>query len=135
MIDITSRIPECKIRAYDTGEIVISSHLARKMDLREGDNVQIFMCRSDGYPELFIAKCGGEAGLMVKRIRKEDRTLRIHSKRAAKLMLGQDKKGLFRIGEVIHREGKELHTIIYRCNYNGKRKEVYPIQGSDQAAQ
>ena len=59
MIEITSRAPDCKIRAYDTGEIVLSAPLTRRMRLKDGDHVQIFMCRSNGFEEMFIAKCDG----------------------------------------------------------------------------
>ena len=126
MIDITSRSPDCKIRAYDTGEIVISASLAKRMDITEGDRVQILMQDSGGFPELFISKTSNSfSGLETKCRSKGDRSLRIFSKRAAEIILKGKKKGLFRIGEMIQKDGVELHTIIHCKNY--ERKEVYTI--------
>ena len=127
MIDITSRTPDCKIRAYDTGEIVISASLAKRMDITEGDRVQILMQDSDGFPELFISKTNDKfSGLETKCRSKGDRSLRIFSKRAAEIILKGKRKGLFRVGEMIQKDGIELHTIIYCRNY-AERKEVYTI--------
>lgn len=133
MIDITSRIPDCKIRAYSTGEIVISAPLARKMDVSDGDHVQIFMSRSMGFMELYISKCHGACGLKTKRRMKRDHSLRVFSKKAAGIMLNGQQKGIFRIGEVVQKEGRELFTIIYCKNY-AERKEVHTIQGDHQTA-
>lgn len=132
MIDITSRTPHCKIRAYSTGEIVISAPLASIMDLSDGDHVQIFMCRSMGFMELFISKNHDACGLKAKRKKKGDRSLRVFSKKAAGIMLNNQQKGIFKIGEVIQKEGRELFTIIYCRNY-AERKEIHTIQGDHQA--
>ncbi len=116
MIEITSTLPEFKIRAYTTGEIVISAPLARIMDIDDGDCVKIFMCDGGRHntSEMYIAK--DKNGLRAKR-RKKDRSLRIYSKQATDLLLNGCEKGVFRIGESVTIEGKELHTIIYKRNY------------------
>ncbi len=126
MIEITSRAPDCKIRAYDTGEIVLSAPLARRMRLKDGDHVQIFMCRSNGFDEMFISKCDESSGLEARSKTKRGRSLRIFSKRATSILLKDEPKGIFRIGETIEKEGKELHTIIYLKNY-AERKEVHTV--------
>lgn len=126
MIEITSRAPDCKIRAYDTGEIVLSAPLTRRMRLKDGDRVQIFMCRSNGFEEMFIAKCDNPSGVPVKRRTKRDRSLRIFSKRATSILLKDEPKGIFRIGETIEKEGKELHTILFLKNY-AERKEIHTV--------
>lgn len=126
MIEITSRAPDCKIRAYDTGEIVLSAPLTRRMRLKDGDHVQIFMCRSNGFDEMFIAKCDESLGLEARRRMKRDRSLRIFSKRAASIMLNDRSKGIFKMGETIKKGDKELHTILYFKNY-AERKEVHTV--------
>ncbi len=127
MIDITSRTPDCKIRAYDTGEIVISASLAKRMNIVEGDRIQILMQRCSGFPELFISKTNdNSAGLETKCRSKGDRSLRIFSKKAAEIILKGKKKGLFRVGEIIQKDGVELHTIIYNKNY-ADRKEIHTV--------
>lgn len=126
MIDITSRMPDCKIRAYDTGEIDISAELARRMNLQNGDRVQIFMCRNNGYDELYITKSYEESGVVACGSSDRGRALRIYSKKASKIMLKGNRKGIFRVGEVINKDGRELHTIIYRKNY-AERKEVHKV--------
>lgn len=126
MIEITSRAPDCKIRAYDTGEIVLSAPLTRRMRLKDGDHVQIFMCRSNGFDEMFISKCDESSGLEARRRTKRDRSLRIFSKRAASIMLNDKSKGIFKMGETVKKGDKELHTILYFKNY-AERKEVHTV--------
>jgi len=132
MIDITSRTPDCKIRAYDTGEIHISASLARRMKLCDGDRVQILMHRNNGYDELYIAKGDGASGIIARGNSRRGSSLRIYSKKASSVLLRGHGKGIFRIGESIQKDDKELHTIIYCKNY-AERKEIHTIQGDHQA--
>ena len=84
------------------------------------------MCRSNGFDEMFISKCDESSGLEARRRMKRDRSLRIFSKRAASIMLNDKPKGIFKMGETVKKEGKELHTILYFKNY-AERKEVHTV--------
>lgn len=123
MIELTTRELTRAIRVYRRGDIIISAKLSQDMGLEDGDHIQIFMQREQGFPEMFIAK--GETGTIVKK-RKNDRSMRLFCKRVTDKLLQGEEKGVFRIGEKIEKEGIELHSIIYKRNYAG-RKEVHQV--------
>lgn len=114
------------IRVYESGEIVITAMLAKSMNLHPGDRVAIFKEKNpSSCEELYLAK--SETGIEVRqrRNRGNQRTCCIYSKQYAGTILKGDKKGIYRIGEKVNKNGVDYFTIIYKRNYGDK------IQGNN----
>lgn len=107
------------VRVYNSGEIIITAQLAKDMNVRPGDKVALFAEQPKGScPEIFLAKT--ETGIEVRHRRggrKNQRTCCIYSKEYAGKLLRGSKKGIFRIGEIITKDGVNFFTIIYLKNY------------------
>lgn len=130
MIELTAKTLVRSIRVYRRGVIVISAQLSRDMGIQNGDRVQIFMSRDGGYPELYIAK--GDTGVIAKK-RKNDSSMRIFSRQVADELLKGSEKGIYRVGDMVVKDGRELYSIIYMRNY-AEREEIHQVQGDHQAA-
>lgn len=107
------------IRVYENGEIVFSSALVKLMDIKCGDSILMFSEFENGFKEIYIAKSDNGA-LVYKSNRNGYKTinpLRIYSSEYSKILLGKNKKGIFRIGEKINKEGIDYFNVIYVKNY------------------
>lgn len=105
------------LRVYESGEIVITAPLARKMKITEGEGVKLLFCDVSKSRELFLTK--SDRGVKTKLRRKGTNTvsLRLYSKEYANALLNGAKKGIFRIGETVSHEGQNYFTVIYKKNY------------------
>jgi hypothetical protein len=105
------------LRAYDSGEIVITARLAKTMELQEGQGVKMVYSDNPTSRELYLTKC--HTGIETRRRRADynSSALRAYSTIYTKMLLKGAKRGIFRIGETIQCEGKDYFTIIYKKNY------------------
>ena len=108
------------ITVYSGGCIRFGSHIAQSLGMCEGDGVELVRYGVELMLCVVRKPDTQKYGNLLVRSSSGGRTMQLHNKAMASVILGEDKFGKYRCGELMEINGKTYAPIITRRNYGIK---------------
>ena len=105
------------ITVYSGGCIRFGSHIVQSLGMREGDGVELVRYGVELMLCVVRKPDTKKYGNLLVRSSRGGRTMQLHNKAMASVILGEDKYGKYRCGELMEINGRTYAPIITRRNY------------------